>query len=112
MNPFRQSSRRGTTRLRIFVWALLITGACGMVAFGEPAEDVWLGMRNVIRSRPADGKITIVGLSAYIDPKSESNDVATKNDAAMRQRMRDIFEAHSRTRFKERRGTNLRTHST
>lgn len=99
MNPFRRSSRRGTTRLRIFVWALLITGACGMVAFGEPAEDVWLGMRNVIRSRPADGKITIVGLDEATFRHFGTETFSQTNDAAL---IDNLFAAGAKRVFFDR----------
>ena len=40
---------------------MLISALCGWQVFGEPLEDLLRGARNVVRARPADGSIAVVG---------------------------------------------------
>ncbi|MDE2442431.1 MAG: CHASE2 domain-containing protein, partial [Betaproteobacteria bacterium] len=54
--------KRRTTRLSIMLWALLISFVCGAIELGEPLEDLYRGGRNLVRARPADGKVVVVGL--------------------------------------------------
>jgi EAL domain-containing protein (putative c-di-GMP-specific phosphodiesterase class I)/CHASE2 domain-containing sensor protein len=57
----RHKSSRATPG-SILLWALLLAVICGAIDLGEPLEDLFRGGRNMIRARPADGKIVVVGL--------------------------------------------------
>ncbi|WP_343609714.1 EAL domain-containing protein [Novosphingobium sp.] len=57
----RQKSSRATPT-SILLWALLLAVCCGAIALAEPLEDLFRGGRNMIRARPADGRIVVVGL--------------------------------------------------
>lgn len=43
------------------LWAMLISALCGWQSFGEPLEDLLRGARNVVRARPADGSVAVIG---------------------------------------------------
>jgi diguanylate cyclase len=66
--PFRRdpSTKKQTTRTRIFVWALLICSLIGAIQLPLPLEDVLQGLRNQVRARPADQSVVVVA----IDPKT------------------------------------------
>lgn len=49
-------------RLRIFLWAFIISLICGAIEFGEPLEDVIKAGRDYIRRQPASGSIVVVGV--------------------------------------------------
>lgn len=53
---------RARPRIRIFVWAFIPSLICGLIAFGEPLEDVMKAGRDWIRARPASGQIVVVGV--------------------------------------------------
>jgi CHASE2 domain-containing sensor protein len=57
-----QRKSSGTTPLRIMVWAMLLATICGLLGAAEPLEDLLRGGRNMIRARPADQKVVVVGL--------------------------------------------------
>ena len=40
---------------------MLISALCGWQSFGEPLEDLLRGARNVVRARPADGSVAVIG---------------------------------------------------
>ncbi|MDE2441523.1 MAG: CHASE2 domain-containing protein, partial [Betaproteobacteria bacterium] len=103
MKLYRPGSTNGTTRLRIILWAMFITSLCGMVAFGEPAEDVWLGVRNVIRSRPADGRIAIVGLDEATFRYFGTETFSQTKDAAL---IDNLFKAGAQRVFFDRTYSN------
>ncbi|MDE1918083.1 MAG: EAL domain-containing protein [Sphingomonadales bacterium] len=58
----RQRPSKGTTPVRIMIWATLLATICGALGAAEPLEDILRGGRNMIRMRPADQKIVVVGL--------------------------------------------------
>ena len=58
----RKAQTRQASRLSIALWALLISAVCGWQVIGEPLDDLLRGARNVIRARPADGSVAIVGV--------------------------------------------------
>lgn len=58
----RQRPSKGTTPVRIMIWATLLATICGALGAAEPLEDILRGGRNMIRLRPADQKIVVVGL--------------------------------------------------
>ena len=44
------------------MWALIIGACIGAVNFARPLEDIYRGNRDMVRERPADGKVVVVGL--------------------------------------------------
>lgn len=44
------------------LWACLLASICGAIGLAEPLEDLFRGGRNMLRARPADGRVVIVGL--------------------------------------------------
>ena len=44
------------------IWATLLATICGALGAAEPLEDFFRGGRNMIRLRPADGSVVVVGL--------------------------------------------------
>lgn len=61
--PFRsKSAKKLSTGPRIFVSALLICSIMGLIQMPLPLEDLWRGMRNEIRSRPADPSIVVIAI--------------------------------------------------
>ena len=63
---FRKSdstkAKRGTTRLRIFLWAAIFTAICGFIYLPRPLEDIFRGGRNYLRQRPADQSVVMVSI--------------------------------------------------
>jgi EAL domain-containing protein (putative c-di-GMP-specific phosphodiesterase class I)/CHASE2 domain-containing sensor protein len=57
-----QRKSSGTTPVRIMIWAMLLATICGLLGLAEPLEDLYRGGRNMIRARPADQKVVVVGL--------------------------------------------------
>ena len=49
-------------RLRILLWAVVITLLCGYVEAGEPLEEMFYGARDAVRARNSDGAIVVVGM--------------------------------------------------
>ena len=64
MWPFKRKSaqKKRPTRLRIFVWACIITGIVAALQMAMPLEDIYRGGRNWLRAQPADGKVVIVAI--------------------------------------------------
>ena len=64
IGPFRQSTgkKQRTTRLRIFVWAFILSAIAGAISLPEPLEDIYRGGRNLVRARPADQSVVVVGI--------------------------------------------------
>ena len=64
MWPFKRKSaqKKRPTRLRIFVWACIISGIVAALQMAMPLEDIYRGGRNWLRARPADGKVVIVAI--------------------------------------------------
>ena len=62
--PFSRepAKKKRQTRLRIFVWAFLISGIVGLISLTEPLEDIFRGGRNYIRARPADKSVVVVAI--------------------------------------------------
>jgi EAL domain-containing protein (putative c-di-GMP-specific phosphodiesterase class I)/CHASE2 domain-containing sensor protein len=58
----RAKSKKARSALRSVVWALIIGACIGAVNAARPLEDIYRGVRNMVRERPADGKIVVVGL--------------------------------------------------
>ena len=63
--PFRRSSNAKPARdnrVKILIWATLISLICGAIDFGLPLENFWRTGRNVLRTQPADQSIVVVGI--------------------------------------------------
>ena len=63
--PFNRNTAgktKSTTRLRIFVWALIFSTIAAAISLPEPLEDFYRGGRNMLRARPADGSVVVVGV--------------------------------------------------
>jgi diguanylate cyclase len=58
----RRRKSSGTTPVRIMIWATLLATICGALGAAEPLEDILRGGRNMIRLRPADQRVVVVGL--------------------------------------------------
>ena len=63
-SPFRRdpAKKRRPTRLRIFVWALIISGIVGLLELTMPIEDIYRGGRNYLRMHPADQSVVVVAI--------------------------------------------------
>ena len=63
-SPFRRdpAKKRRPTRLRIFIWALVISGIVGLLELTMPIEDIYRGGRNYLRMRPADQSVVVVAI--------------------------------------------------
>lgn len=53
---------RAMPRVRIMVWALLVSVLCGVTGFLEPVDDLLRGLRYQIRYEKADQSIVVVGI--------------------------------------------------
>ena len=62
--PFRRNSKskKPASRTWIFATALLICLWMASVNFLVPLEDLYRGGRNILRARPADGQVVVVGI--------------------------------------------------
>ena len=62
--PFsrKPESKKSASALRNVIWALIIGACIGAVNAARPLEDIYRGNRYLVRERPADGKIVVVGL--------------------------------------------------
>ncbi len=63
--PFNRNKAKKpkrTTKLRIFLWALIFSAVVGAIELPEPLEDLYRGGRNMLRARPADGSVVVVGI--------------------------------------------------
>ena len=62
--PFRRNSKskKPASRTRIFVTALLVCLLMAYINFLTPLEDLYRGGRNILRARPADRQVVVVGI--------------------------------------------------
>ena len=63
--PFNRDTTgkpKRTTRLRIFIWALIFSTIAAAISMPEPLEDLYRGGRNMLRARPADGSVVVVAV--------------------------------------------------
>ena len=63
-SPFRRdpAKKKRPTRLRIFVWAFIISAIVGLISLTEPLEDIYRGGRNYVWSHPADKSVVLVAI--------------------------------------------------
>ena len=61
-SPFRRdpAKKKRPTRLRIFVWAFVISAIVGLISLMTPLEDIYRGGRNLILAHPADKSVIVV----------------------------------------------------
>ena len=61
-SPFRRdpAKKKRPTRLRIFVWAFVISAIVGLISLMTPLEDIYRGGRNLILAQPADKSVIVV----------------------------------------------------
>ena len=61
-SPFRRdpAKKKRPTRLRIFVWAFVISAIVGFISLMMPLEDIYRGGRNLILAHPADKSVIVV----------------------------------------------------
>jgi EAL domain-containing protein (putative c-di-GMP-specific phosphodiesterase class I)/CHASE2 domain-containing sensor protein len=64
--PFRRKSiaKKPASRTRLFITALIFCTAIAYIDIPMPLEDLYRGARNILRARPADGKVVVVGIDA------------------------------------------------
>ena len=63
-SPFQRdpSKKKRPTRLRIFVWAFVISGIVGLTMLATPLEDIFRGGRNLLRQHNADQSVVVVAI--------------------------------------------------
>ncbi len=63
-SPFRRdpAKKKRPTRLRIFIWAFIISAIVGLISLTEPLEDIYRGGRNFVWSHPADKSVVLVAI--------------------------------------------------
>ncbi|MEQ1639213.1 MAG: EAL domain-containing protein [Novosphingobium sp.] len=62
--PIRRKTaeKKRTTRLSIFLWAFCLCTFSAIIGLPEPLEDIFRGARNLVRARPADQSIVVIGI--------------------------------------------------
>ena len=62
--PFRRKSKtkKPASRTWVFVTTLLVCLLMAYINFLTPLEDLYRGGRNILRARPADGQVVVVGI--------------------------------------------------
>ncbi|MFM5895010.1 MAG: EAL domain-containing protein [Novosphingobium sp.] len=83
MWPFKRKSKqkKRPTRLRIFVWALIICGIATGLQLFLPLEDIYRGGRSHLRAQPADGKVVVVTIDDGTIRQLGSVNYSRENDA-------------------------------
>ncbi len=83
--PFRRpgAKKKRVTRLRIFVWAFMISAVVGAISLTEPLEDIFRGGRNMLRARPADGSVVLVAIDDQTIRELGSINYSRTNDAKL-----------------------------
>lgn len=56
--------KKRTTRLRIFIWALIVCTFMAAIELPLPLDGAYRGIRNEVRARPADQSIVVVALDS------------------------------------------------
>ena len=84
-SPFRRdpAKKRRPTRLRIFVWAFIISGIIGLTSLILPLEDIYRGGRNLLRQHPADKSVVVVGIDDRTIRELGSINYSRINDAKL-----------------------------
>ena len=84
--PFNRNGAKKpkrTTKLRIFLWALIISAIAGAISLPEPLEDIYRGGRNMLRMHPADGSVVVVGLDDRTVDSLGANSNSHSNNAKL-----------------------------
>ena len=84
-SPFRRdpANKKRPTRLRIFVWAFIISGIIGFTSLTVPLEDIYRGGRNLLRSQPADKSVVVVAIDDRTVRELGSINYSRTNDAKL-----------------------------
>ena len=84
-SPFRRdpSKKKRPTRLRIFVWALVISGIAGLISLTEPIEDIYRGGRNLMQQHSADNSVVVVAIDDRTIRELGSSNYSRTNDAKL-----------------------------
>lgn len=73
----------GNARVRILAIATLVGVVTGVIALGQPLDDLFLGTRNLLMQRPASGKIVIVAIDDRTLNELGRTDVSRSMDAKL-----------------------------
>ena len=84
-SPFRRdpAKKKRPTRLRIFVWAFMISAIVGFISLTEPLEDIYRGGRNYLRAQPADQSVVVVAIDDRTIRELGSINYSRTNDAKL-----------------------------
>jgi EAL domain-containing protein (putative c-di-GMP-specific phosphodiesterase class I)/CHASE2 domain-containing sensor protein len=82
---FRRDPSKKThpTRLRIFIWALIISAAVGFLSLTEPLEDIYRGGRNYLQAHSADRSVVVVAIDDRTVRELGSINYSRTNDAKL-----------------------------
>lgn len=83
--PFRRdpAKKKRQTRLRIFVWAFLISGIVGLISLTEPLEDIYRGGRNLLRQHSADKSVVVIAIDDRTVRELGTINYSRKNDVRL-----------------------------
>lgn len=83
--PFnrKRGPKKPPSARRIIIWAFLIAAFIGAIDMPRPAEDLYRGARDTLRSRPADGKVVVVAIDDRTFDKLGQGYYSRKHNAAL-----------------------------
>ena len=84
-SPFRRdpAKKKRPTRLRIFIWAFIISAIVGLISLSEPLEDIYRGGRNYLWAHPADKSVVLVAIDDRTIRELGSINYSRTNDAKL-----------------------------
>ena len=84
-SPFRRdpAKKKRPTRLRIFIWACIISAIVGLISLTEPLEDIYRGGRNYLRPHPADKSVVVVAIDDRTIQELGSINYSRTNDVKL-----------------------------
>ena len=84
-SPFRRdpAKKKRPTRLRIFIWAFIISAIVGLISLTEPLEDIYRGGRNYLRPHPADKSVVVVAIDDRTIQELGSINYSRTNDVKL-----------------------------
>ena len=84
-SPLRRdpAKKKRPNRLRIFVWAFIISAIVGLISLTEPLEDIYRGGRNYVRAHPADQSVVVVAIDDRTVRELGSINYSRTNDAKL-----------------------------
>lgn len=83
--PFRKKARakKPATRLRIFMWPLLLCLIATLIDLALPLEDLYRGGRNYLRLRPADQRTVVVAIDDNTVQRFKTSYYSRKHNAEL-----------------------------